>query len=126
MNLSFLSMILTARLRLPALGLAPCGHSVSMGRTEAAMRPILFLLLAGSFTAANSASLLDIAPFARPCCAMEDRMAPTMFDYRHPRGPALAAGGRTIYGLQWAEERDLFTVTAAFRAPYDARATNTR
>lgn len=76
-------------------------------------------VLAGWLAAAPlavSAGRMDIAPFARPCCSTDSYRLQTAFDYRHPRGLV-----RGVYGLQWAEERDLFEVEAAFRKPYDGR-----
>jgi hypothetical protein len=69
----------------------------------------------------NAAERLDLAPFARPCCAQDDYRLQTTFDYQHPRGVVQAADGRFIYGLQWAEERDLFEIAVFFRQPYDAK-----
>lgn len=77
--------------------------------------------LLGLVAAAAGAQRLDLAPFARPCCAQDDHRLQTTFDYNHPRGLVEAPGGRYIYGLQWAEERDLFEIVALFRTPYDAR-----
>jgi hypothetical protein len=64
---------------------------------------------------------MDIAPFARSCCSQDAHNLQTTFDYRHPRGLVRAGDGRGIYGLQWAEERDLFKVSIRFKKVYDAR-----
>ena len=77
-----------------------------------------FWLLAATLSGADR---LDLAPFARPCCSEDEYRLQTTFDYRHPRGLVQARDGRYIYGLQWAEERDLFEIVAHFRGPYDAR-----
>jgi len=63
---------------------------------------------------------LDIAPFARRCCVADRHTLPVAFDY----GEAQRAGhdaekspdGRYLYGLQWAEERDVREVTVRLRA----------
>lgn len=73
------------------------------------------------FAAMLPAERLDLAPFARPCCAEDTYRLQTLFDYRHPRGLIQAPDGRSIYGLQWAEERDIFEVAVRFAQPYDAR-----
>ncbi len=64
---------------------------------------------------------MDLAPFGRPCCSTDEYQLQTTFDYRHPRGLIRAAGGRGIYGLQWAEERDLFEIVVRFTKAYEAR-----
>ena len=45
-----------------------------------------------------------------------------MFDYAQPHGIAQAKDGRWIYGLQWAEERDVEELRATFRGAYDSSA----
>jgi len=72
-------------------------------------------------SASLPAELLDLAPFARPCCSTDKHTLQTTFDYNHPKGLVRAADGRGVYGLQWAEERDLFEVAGRFLKPYDAR-----
>jgi hypothetical protein len=72
-------------------------------------------------SASLPAELLDLAPFARPCCSTDKHTLQTTFDYNHPKGLVRAADGRGVYGLQWAEERDLFEVAVRFLKPYDAR-----
>src|SRR5262249_54605441 len=73
-------------------------------------------------TSAAAAELADLAPFARPCCSQHPYRLQTTFDYNHPRGVVASQGGGWIYGLQWAEERDLFEVLLDFRSAYDAQA----
>jgi hypothetical protein len=80
--------------------------------------PPLFCFVA---IAPVGAGRLDLAPFARPCCSQDDYRLQTTFDYHHRRGLVEAPDGRYIYGLQWAEERDLSEIVAEFRSPYDAR-----
>ncbi len=82
---------------------------------------ILLAILCFAATAPARAERLDLAPFARPCCSQDDYRLQTAFDYRHPRGVVQAPDGRYIYGLQWAEERDLFEIAVEFRSPYEAR-----
>lgn len=84
----------------------------------------LFSLAAGLCLAVSpgfAADRLDLALFARPCCARDDFRLQTTFDYGHPPGVVRASDGRFLYGLQWAEERDLFEIAVSFRAPYDAK-----
>ncbi|MBM4036861.1 MAG: hypothetical protein FJ291_34435, partial [Planctomycetes bacterium] len=81
---------------------------------------MLPLLLAFIVLTTASAQRLDLAPFARPCCAQDEHRLQTTFDYGHPRGVVQAPDGSWIYGLQWAEERDLLEVAVCFRRPYDA------
>lgn len=54
---------------------------------------------------------LDIAPFALRCCVRDQHTSQVTFDYdearRAGRDAERAADGRYIYGLQWAEERDI-------------------
>jgi hypothetical protein len=69
---------------------------------------------------ARPADLFDIAPFARRCCAEDRHSSQVEFDYQEARHAGTAAekadNGRYIYGLQWAEERDLSEVRVRFRA----------
>jgi hypothetical protein len=85
------------------------------------MRLSLLSLVLFPALASFGADRMDIAPFARPCCSQDVYRLQTTFDYQHPRGLVRASDGRGIYGLQWAEERDLFEVAVRFKAPYDAR-----
>jgi hypothetical protein len=54
---------------------------------------------------------LDIALFARRCCVQDQHTSQVAFDYAEARNAGQnaepAADGRFIYGLQWAEERDI-------------------
>ncbi len=79
--------------------------------------PILFL---ASVLTAYGAGRMDIASFARPCCSKDAHTLQTTFDYKHPRGLVKTDDGRGIYGLQWAEERDLFEITVGFKTAYAA------
>src|SRR6266545_3574817 len=81
------------------------------------MIPSLLLLMVAPAVAA--AGRMDLAPFARPCCSQDDHRLQTMFDYGHPRGLVRTADGRGVYGLQWAEERDIFEVAVSFGKPYE-------
>jgi hypothetical protein len=53
----------------------------------------------------------DIAPFARRCCVADRHSAQTAYDYDEAQRAGERAekttDGRYIYGLQWAEERDI-------------------
>ena len=53
----------------------------------------------------------DIAPFGRRCCLQDQHALQVAFDYEETRtagqNAEKAADGRYIYGLQWAEERDI-------------------
>ncbi|MFB3828505.1 MAG: hypothetical protein ACE15B_17185 [Bryobacteraceae bacterium] len=82
------------------------------------MRSALVFFFLG--VAAAAANRMDLAPFARPCCSEDEHRLQTTFDYKHPRGLVRTADGRGVYGLQWAEERDIFEVALRFEKPYDA------
>jgi hypothetical protein len=62
----------------------------------------------------------DIAPFARRCCSADQHTSPLAFDYAEAQragGEAeKSADGRYLYGLQWAEERDIKELRVQFRA----------
>lgn len=61
--------------------------------------------------------LLDIAAFARSCSSEEPSTRPVAFDYKAGRAGKAAVklvDGRYIYGLQWAEERDIREVVVHF------------
>jgi len=77
--------------------------------------------LAATLTGSAAAPAdFDIAPFARRCCTRERHTSPVLFDY--DEAPSFgtvaqrAADGRYVYGLQWAEERDVKEVRVQFRA----------
>ncbi len=72
---------------------------------------VAVLLLAG---AAFAQSSLDIAEFARPCCSSDSHILQTTFDYQHPPGLTPRVGGGWVWGLQWAEERDIAEVQVNF------------
>jgi hypothetical protein len=81
----------------------------------------LRLLAAGAILIGGvRAEQLDLALFARPCCSEDLHRLQTTFDYAHPRGVVKARDGRWIYGLEWAEERDLFEVVVHFQNSYEA------
>ncbi|HEV2492481.1 MAG TPA: hypothetical protein VG204_05355 [Terriglobia bacterium] len=67
----------------------------------------------------RSAEPFDIAPFARRCCAADRHTSQVEFDYQEARRARTAAekasDGRYIYGLQWAEERDVDQLRVRFR-----------
>ena len=66
------------------------------------------------------ASDFDIAPFARRCCAADRLTSKVAYDYAEAQRAGLeaekSADGRYVYGLQWAEERDISEVRVQFRA----------
>ncbi|MGC8793218.1 MAG: hypothetical protein ACP5U2_07475, partial [Bryobacteraceae bacterium] len=68
---------------------------------------------------ASAQEFFDLAPFARPCCAEERHALQTTFDYAPPAGLVPRTGGGWVYGLQWAEERDVARIRLRFRQ--DAR-----
>ncbi len=89
------------------------------------MRP--FHVLAFCYAVAASLPFLsaqsvdfDIAPFARRCCVADRHVSQVAFDYDEAqnasRDTEKASDGRYIYGLQWAEERDIKEVRAHFPA----------
>src|SRR5690349_722846 len=77
---------------------------------------LAFLVPAG----VPGAAPFDIAPFARRCCVEERHTSQVAFDYPEARragtGAEKAGDGRYIYGLQWAEERDISEIRVRFRA----------
>jgi hypothetical protein len=83
------------------------------------MRPLFLFLALG---AGACAQLLDLATFARPCCSEDEYRLQTTFDYARARGVARARDGHWIYGLQWAEERDVEQIRARFREGSDTQA----
>ena len=68
-------------------------------------------------TGATSSELFDVAPFGRRCVA-DRNLGQVLFDYEAANQSGLAgerlADGRYIYGLQWAEERDISEVRVLF------------
>lgn len=67
-------------------------------------------------------SELDVARFAKRCCVANRLSTQTEFDYaeaqRAPQDAERAPDGRYIYGLQWAEARDVREVTVRFQSGY--------
>jgi hypothetical protein len=66
--------------------------------------------------AAASSDLFDIAPFGRRCVA-DRNTSQVVFDYAAAKGGLAGerlADGQYIYGLQWAEERDISEVRVLF------------
>jgi hypothetical protein len=78
------------------------------------------LILALILAAAGRAELFDLATVARPCCSEDVYKGQTTFDYAHPPGVTQARDGRWVYGLQWAEERDVEQIRLQVRGGYDA------
>jgi hypothetical protein len=68
---------------------------------------------------------IDIAPFARRCCAADRHTAQVAFDYAEGQRAAVeaekSADGRYLYGLQWAEERDIKEVRIHFLAGHEVQ-----
>jgi hypothetical protein len=62
----------------------------------------------------------DIAPFARRCCLADGHTSQVAFDYDLARRAGTeaekAVDGHYVYGLQWAEERDIKEVRVHFLA----------
>lgn len=77
---------------------------------------ITAIVLASGFAVSED---FDIAPFARRCCVADTHALQVAFDYvqarRASKDAEKAADGRYIYGLQWAEERDIKEVRVNFR-----------
>lgn len=80
---------------------------------------IFVLMFIAASSVAGQAGQLDIAPFARRCCVADKHTLQIAFDYEAARrsGPDAekAADGRFVYGLQWAEERDIKEVVVRGR-----------
>lgn len=66
------------------------------------------------------ATEFDIAPFARFCCIADQHTSQVAFEYAEPQHAGTearrAADGRFIYGLEWAEARDIGAVRVRLRA----------
>ena len=63
----------------------------------------------------------DIAPFARPCCRTDKHELQTTFEYSAGRGPVRTfakMADRYVFGLQWAEERDIEILRMRFSAAF--------
>ena len=77
---------------------------------------LAFLAPAGLY----AEGLFDLAPFARRCCVEDWHTSQVEFDYQKAQRAGTeaekAADGRYIYGLQWAEERDISEVRVRFGA----------
>ncbi len=77
------------------------------------IRPIVYCCFAGLLTslAWSETPFLDIAPFALRCCVKDQHTSQVAFDYHEARSVGQnaerTADGRYVYGLQWAEERDI-------------------
>jgi hypothetical protein len=76
-------------------------------------------------SAGAAATEFDIAPFAKRCCVADRHTAPLEFDYTEAQQAGVEAeksvDGRYIYGLQWAEERDIKELRLQFRAGQEAQ-----
>ena len=90
------------------------------------IRLIVCCCFAGSLTSSALAQTpgLDIAPFGKRCCVQNQHTSQVAFDYDEARSAGQnaerAAGGRYIYGVQWAEERDIREVRVHARAGSNA------
>jgi hypothetical protein len=90
------------------------------------IRLIVCCCFAGSLTSSGLAQTpgLDIAPFGKRCCVQNQHTSQVAFDYDEARSAGQnaerAAGGRYIYGVQWAEERDIREVRVHARAGSNA------
>lgn len=93
---------------------------ISVGMTRAWRKRSRLTALLCVFAAQAAGDVLDLSPFARPCCADDRWTGQTRFEYGTPAGVRQASGGRWIYGLQWAEERDISTVLVHLSAPFDS------
>lgn len=65
---------------------------------------------------------LDVAPFAKRCCVADKHLSQVTFDYSKVEGKGpdamKRADGRYVYGLQWAEERDINKIRVHFTKAY--------
>ena len=77
---------------------------------------VVLVLLGTTVFAAD----LDIAPFSRRCCVNDKHTSQVAFEYAKAQRSGVTAekgeNGRYVYGLQWAEERDIKSVRVQFRA----------
>jgi hypothetical protein len=85
---------------------------------------ILFLLGIMLLTAFDlQAQSFDIAPFARRCCISDEHKLQVAFDYgyaHHASQGFEKSGDRFVYGLQWAEERDVASLHIRFASAFVA------
>ena len=84
-------------------------------------RLVVLCCFAGALTPAFSqTSSFDIAPFALRCCVQDQHTSQLAFDYQEARSAGQnaerTADGRFVYGLQWAEERDVSEVRVRAKA----------
>jgi hypothetical protein len=85
------------------------------------IRLIVCCCFAGILTSSALAETpgLDIAPFGKRCCVKDQHTSQVAFDYDEARSAGQnaerAADGRYIYGVQWAEERDIREVRVRAR-----------
>lgn len=83
---------------------------------------IVCCCFAGILTASGFAEIpgLDIAPFGKRCCVQDQNTSQVAFDYEEARiagqNAERTADGRYVYGVQWAEERDIREVRVRVRA----------
>jgi hypothetical protein len=84
--------------------------------TNLAMAFVALLPSSGAYAQAP----FDLAPFARRCCVEDRHTSQVEFDYQEARRAGTEAerapDGRYIYGLQWAEERDISEVRVQFHS----------
>jgi len=96
-----------------AAGVVESARTRHSGETQTGRVP-----LAAAGSVSPQGGDFDIAAFARRCCVEDDHRSQVAFDYaeaqRAPAGAERAPSGRYIYGLQWAEERDVSEVSVSF------------
>ena len=80
---------------------------------------LFFLGLCSARSASAQTADFDIAPFGRRCCVEDRHVSQLTFDHaeaeRAGSQAERAADGRYIYGLQWAEPRDIREVRVRFK-----------
>ena len=118
-------------MKLPCDSRSPtCGGSALPGRNVGTNMRIIHVIVCCCLAGILASSALaqtagfDIAPFARRCCVQDQHTSQVAFDYEEARtagqNAERAADGRYIYGVQWAEERDIKEVRVRVRAGSDA------
>jgi len=83
--------------------------------------PVLMIFL---FAGNLQGQWFDIAPFARRCCVTDEYKLQTAFDYGQAHNAPSGFEKRNaqfVYGLQWAEERDVKTVRIRFAEAFSGK-----
>lgn len=111
-------MVLPGRVKIVNCeGTQPSGELMKLIRCCAAVCAIAVSVLV---PACRQKSEFDIAPFARRCCVEGRLTTQTEFNYAEaqhpPRDAERTSDGYYVYGLHWAEARDIREIIVRFQA----------